>query len=349
MVSGFFHIAGQSKGTQLAQEELLKAQQNVIRASENLNNPDMYGLNIEEAEDIINSLESQKLFLNDVGKLKADIAVLQKQFNGISPFEVSKENTFITFDTPQEVVKLLSIGNKLYLVHPRSITGPILQGKNPETHEFGELASGDSFIDATIVNTNIILMTKEGKVVNFARNNFYSYLDVSDQPTWEHSPIISAFDANIYLLSEERNQVFRHKNLGNIYSAGTPYLREDDAKTIGKIYSIAIDGGIYILKEDGTLVKLFRSPDYRLESLMLNDLPKNYDFSFDKNDGEPSIRARQDLKYIYMLFKNKVLIFQPNSNRYQDVKSLKYLGQVEGEGMVIEDMFVENDGEIFVA
>jgi hypothetical protein len=49
-----------------------------------------------------------------------------------------------------------------------------------------------------------------------------------------------------------------------------------------------------------------------------------------------------------MLVKNKIFIFQPNTIRYQDVKSLEYLGQVEGKDISIEDFYVDNDGEIFL-
>jgi len=97
-------------------------------------------------------------------------------------------------------------------------------------------------------------------------------------------------------------------------------------------------------------VKLFREPEYRLENIVLNKLPKNYDFSDEvSSEFAPSIRARADLKYVYMLFKNKVLIFKPSSDRYQDVKSLAYLGQIEGKDANIEDFYVDNDGEIFIA
>jgi hypothetical protein len=128
------------------------------------------------------------------------------------------------------------------------------------------------------------------------------------------------------------------------------YLSDADATSIWKIFSIAIDGWIYILKADGTVVKLFREPEYRLESIILNKLPKNYDFSdVSSSEFAPSIRARADLKYVYMLFKNKILIFKPSSDRYQDVKSLAYLGQVEWKDTSIEDFYVDNDGEVFIA
>ncbi len=348
IVSGVFYFAGNTKDTQTAQNELLQAQTYIMQAGENLSNPDMFTLNMEQADEIITSLESQQLFLNDVAKLKDDASVLEKQFNGISPYEATGQNTLYTFPESQNVVKVVSVGNKVYIVHESSITWPILQWENPETYEFEEMAENDSFIDAATSDTNIVLITQEGKVVNFAKNNFYNYVDVIDQPTWEHSKIIDSYNTSLYLLSDGANQIFRHKKNGVRYDSGVPYLRDEDASSIGEILSIAIDGGIYILKSDGSLVKLFRSPEYRLESILLNTLPQNYDFT--KIEGKtPSIRARANLKYVYMLIDNKIYVFNPNSHRYQDVKSITYLGQIEGKNMVIEDMYVDTDGEIIAA
>jgi hypothetical protein len=103
------------------------------------------------------------------------------------------------------------------------------------------------------------------------------------------------------------------------------------------------------LKLDGSIVKLFRSPEYRLESLLINNLPKNYDFQNLDGDNLPSLRARANLQYVYMLLDNRILIFSPNTSNYRDVKSLNYIGQIEGKDIIIQDFYVDNDGDIIVA
>jgi hypothetical protein len=124
-------------------------------------------------------------------------------------------------------------------------------------------------------------------------------------------------------------------------------LNDEDAISTGRILDLAIDGGIYILKLDGSMLKLFRSPSYRLESLSLNNLPKNYNFSNLIVGNLPSIQTQANLKYIYMLLDNRILIFKPNSLRFQDVKSLSYVGQIEGKNRIIEKFYIENDGEVY--
>jgi len=348
IVSSFFHFAANTPDIEAAKTQFALAQSHISKAGENMNDPDMFSHYIDLASEIVKELQQEELFLHDVEKLQDTMGVLQKQFNGIEPFEVTSENTLYSFDTPHKVVKILSISNKVYAVYERGISWPIIQWETAEDFIFEELSESDYFIDATVYDTNIILITHEGKIVNFAKNNYFSYLDVSDQATWEKSPLIASYGTNLYLLSDTRTQILRHKRQWNTaYEAGVWYLKDEDILNIGKIVSLAIDGWIYILKEDGSVLKLFRSPEYRLEGIVLNKLPRNYDVSWD-NGKYPSIRARADLKYVYMLVKNKIFIFQPNTIRYQDVKSLEYLGQVEGKDISIEDFYVDNDGEIFL-
>jgi hypothetical protein len=49
-----------------AKQELILAQSSIVSASENMNNEDMYTLNIEQAEEIILKLEQEQLFISDV-------------------------------------------------------------------------------------------------------------------------------------------------------------------------------------------------------------------------------------------------------------------------------------------
>ena len=139
-----------------------------------MNNPDMFALNMSQVQTILGQLEAKTLFLEDIALMKDNIAILQKQFNGIEWFESNPENTLTFFPSPISVVKILSIANKIYLIQKNSIIGPIIPGEEPASYSFKEgIEAGDSFIDATESEGNIVLMTQLGKVVNFWRNNFF--------------------------------------------------------------------------------------------------------------------------------------------------------------------------------
>jgi len=72
-------------------------------------------------------------------------------------------------------VKILSLNNAVYVIHPDGVTWPIFSWQEPEKFIFQDLSQGDSFVDAAVYDTNIMLLTESWKVVNFAKNNFYSY------------------------------------------------------------------------------------------------------------------------------------------------------------------------------
>jgi hypothetical protein len=71
-----------------------------------------------------------------------------------------------------------------------------------------------------------------------------------------------------------------------------------------------------------SLVKFFRSPKYRLESIVINKLPKNYVL---ENNSAVKIFTRPNLSYVYLLLNNKIWIFEPNTRISADTKSLTYL------------------------
>lgn len=349
VVSWFISFTSNTPDNAELKTQLLTAQNYVVAASENMNDEDIFTLNIDLANDIISDLKSQEVFLWDLDKLSDQIWILQKQFNGIEPFITDAENTLYSFDTLKNITKVVWIEGKIYIVHDRSITWPIWAWSETQEYVFDDLKKDDRFVDATPYNGNIIMVTKKWKVVNFAKNNFFSFQDVSGQDVWENSDIVSSYGNNIYMLADSKNQILMHRKSGGVFTEWTAYLRDDDVEATGEIFSIAIDWGIYILKSDGSIVKLFRSPKYRLESLSLNKLPKNYDFSTLSWFKTPYIQSGINLNSVYMLFKNKIFVFKANSTRFQDTKSLEYLGQIEWKDETIEWFYVENEWEIYIS
>lgn len=100
-----------------------------------------------------------------------------------------------------------------------------------------------------------------------------------------------------------------------------------------------IDWGIYILKNNLELIKLFTAPKYKLQVITLNKLPKNYNLE-DKN---VKLITRVNLNYVYMFLNNKIWIFEPNTKVFTDTKSLNYKWQIEWKSEKIRWFYVEKD------
>ncbi|MCD5380945.1 hypothetical protein LR004_03365 [Candidatus Gracilibacteria bacterium] len=333
-----------TQNTEVYQQYLDDAKISLRKASESTSNKDIFELNISKTDELVGKLEKEGLFLEDIIKIKETTAQLKKSFNGIESFEEDESKKVFSL-SGDKTVKVVGVNNKMYVIGEKSISGPIIEGKETKKHVFDSLGD-DKFIDATNLQTNIALITQKGKVVVFSSNGNFKFSDVIGQDAWEKSNIISSYASKIYLISKEENQIYKHKKSGSSFSKGTPYLKKDDQTAIGSIIDIAIDGGFYILKKDLSFVKFFSSPTYRLESLVLNKLPENYKRT------DPSaplkIKTRQDLNYVYMLLDNKIYVFKPNSRKYRDTKSLTYVGQVEGSKFKIIDFYIKHDGELMI-
>lgn len=326
-----------------SKEKLIEARQYLSAARENMNNPDLFDLNIKKAEDIALDIKSKKLFLNDVDKIIDDISTAKKQFDWMESFDSTASNLIYRTET-KWFVKVIDFNNKTFLLNSDSIVWPIISWQKPKVYNFDKLDQ-DQFIDAKILQDKIVLLTKNTKIVSFDKNFSFKFVNVLWQDKWETSSIMDTFTSNIYLVDSEKNQIFKHKIAIDWYSMWQWLLEDWDLKNIWKIASIAIDGWVYILKNDLSLVKLFTSPKYKIESIVLNKLPKNYKTM---NPTNATIITKDNLNYIYMLIDNTIFVFEPSSKRYQDVTSLKYLWEIEWTKYPIRSISVKHDWEINV-
>jgi len=327
--------------------KLIQADNYIRVATTNIANNDLFNLNINKAEEIISEIRDQELFLKDIEEKYNEISILKKQFNWVETFNTNKDNLiYSTKNIDKNVVKILKKDKKNYIITNNSIIGPIIIWVKPKEHIFNKLNENDSFIDAVFVNNNITLITKSSKVVSFSKNWVFKYIDVIWQTQWwEKSELIKSYNWNLYLTNKDKNQIFKHKPLSKWYTSWSPYLKPEDSENIWWILSIAIDWWIYILKKDLSLLKLFSYPKYRLESIVLNNLPKNYS---NKTNSRIEIVARNDLNYVYILIDHKIYIMKPSSKRFQDVKSLNYIWQIEWNDTTIKSFYVNYDWDITI-
>ena len=335
-----------SKDINLSKEKLIEARKYIRVASENISNNDVFDLNIKKAEEIVFDVKNKQLFLNDIDKILNDISVIKKQFNWIETFDANTTNIIYSKDLSW-IIDLITLNNKYYFVNKNSIVWPYIIWQEPKEFSFENLWE-DTFIDAVTLWNDIMLITKESKVVSFWKSKEFKFVDVIGQDKWESANFLATYGSNIYLVDNKDNQIYKHQPLSSWFASGIPYIRFEDSKNFWKdIASIWIDGWIYILNKDLTLFKLFVTPKYRLESIRLDKLPKNYNLT--DPTSQVTIITRNDLYYVYFFFNNKIWIFEPGSRRYQDVKHLTYLWQIEWKSNVMKSVHITHDGEVLVA
>lgn len=343
IISSVMWSTATSKDVETSKQNLIQAREYIKLANENLANPDIFDLNMKKAEELVYDIKDKQLFLNDIAKIVDDIAIIKKQFNGVESFDETIDKLISKAPTTSPI-RVVEFRGKPYIITKTSVIGPIIPEQEPKETVFTQLSSSEVFKDAVVAGDNISILTSLSKVVNYTKSGFFQYADSVGQKTWQESKQLESFWPNIYLINKEANQVYKHKKTWENFDSGTPYFKTEDTKTLSKILTIGIDGWVYVLKSDLSLYKVFWSPKYRVESILLNKLPKNYNL-----EGSPEnvkIKTRADLSYVYFLLNDKIWVFQPNTKLFQDTKSLTYIGQIEGKAAKILDFNVNHDGDI---
>lgn len=343
-ISAMVSIATQNEEKEATKDNLIKAKSYIRIASENVANADVFELNIKNAEEILAEAEKNQIYLNDIEKINDDINILKKQFNKIEVFEEDPDSVVFESDF-ENAVKVVKNNLKPYIITKKWVFWPIIANSTPKSYTFSSLEENENFVDATFMWEEMYLLTSSSKVVQFSKNWYFNYIDVTWQQTWEKATEIDSFWQNLYLIWEN-NQIYKHPLYLNKFKSWEWYLTQDDVTQIGDVLSVCIDWWFYILKSDLSVIKFYNTPYYRIEKIVINKLPKNYS----KEDSKSVIdmKTRNDLNYVYMLLNNKIWIFKPNTTDYKSTKSLTYIWQIEWSKEKIIDFSINHDWEIVI-
>jgi hypothetical protein len=341
-LSKIVSVTTQTETREIAKNNIIEIRNLIRQASENVSNPEIFERHIKEAEKMLKELENKELFLSDISKINEDINILKKQFNKIEIFEEKDSSLVYEIETPW-AVKVVKYNLIPYLLNQKSVVWPILSTTKPTVYTFNSLSDDEFFVDWVFIDWNMIILTNKSKIVRFTRNWHFSFVNVIWQQTWWEIKSIETYNSSLYTLTKA-NQINMHSVSWNDFRAWTERLKSEDVTQIWEVRDIAIDWWFYMLKEDLTLVKFFSNP-YRVEGIILNNLPRNYT---KEEWTRVEIKARNDLNYVYFLLNNKIWVFKPNTTNFRNTQSLTYIWQIEWSKEKIKDFYINYDWEIIV-
>jgi hypothetical protein len=318
------------------------AKEYIKKASININNPIIFSENIKKTTELINSSDNN-IFSHDIELIKNQIDILKNEFNKVNIIKYNEQNYILKTDITNPI-KIIQNNKKQYIITNKIVIWPIIQKTKLKKHSFNELWSDEFFVDASFIWNNLFLLTNKSNIIKFTNSWYFNYMDVRWQKLWEESKQLASYSKNIYLLWNSDSQINRHTLSWTKFNKAKWYLKKDDLSQIWEILSVAIDGWIYILKKDLSIIKFFSYP-YRIEKLIINKLPDNY--NIEKNS-KIELKARLDLNYVYLLMNNKIWIFKPNTTNYRNTKQLTYLWQIDWWIHKIKNFYVDNDWEIII-
>lgn len=323
---------------------LIEAQIILDKAGKDLANKDVFKSNLKKAEDLIFEVRGKGVYLNDVKRLLDNISILKKQMNGIESFDPkSHEAEYAFADKKFSSVGVFEIQKKYYFVGKNALVGPYVKGAETKSYPYPdaeEAVSSDASAEGVIY-----VLTKTNRVLKFYKGEF-SYVNVDGQKTWEAGRAIKTFNGNLYVLSADGTQIYKHKPSVNGFSSKSSVLEGDRTKK-PKVLDFGIDGSLYLVRDDLMMDKIFTVPNYSERSLVLNGLPDDYSLS--SATEVPKFYAFGNANYLYLILSNRIWVFEPDSRDYRNIKSMRYVGQIEVVESQVRSLFVPKDGTVFAS
>lgn len=114
--------------------------------------------------------------------------------------------------------------------------------------------SSDRIVGGTVGKDSVLFATQSGKLYALKKSD-----DTVSSMKWSHSRTSSTTDvvlyaSKLYSLDASKNQVWRSVNSGGGFTGDTPYVKAT-SESIGNAVSLAIDSSVYVLKQDGTVLR----------------------------------------------------------------------------------------------
>jgi len=148
---------------------------------------------------------------------------------------------------------MVGLGDGEFVVHDRQSLYRVLLNTVEDPVRLSDdvlILDGSNF---SRFQSQAFLMT--GNSVIEWNGNQATTMKTDDPKGWEGGVAVSAYLRFLYMLSPEDNQIYKYERLTDRYSAPVGYNVNGDLK--GAL-DMAIDGNVYVLKDNGTMVKLFR-------------------------------------------------------------------------------------------
>lgn len=120
------------------------------------------------------------------------------------------------------------------------------------------------------LKNNLIYYWGDKQIVKYDfKANKVNLINISSSTDLASSPAnFSIFNSNLYLLNQQENQINLYKNERNGFSSKGAWLKE--TVDLGQTVDLIIDGSIYVLKNDGTILKFYLNKKVDFASNSLN-------------------------------------------------------------------------------
>ncbi len=181
----------------------------------------------------------------------------------------------------------------------------------------------------------IVYVTDEGNVIEYADGNA-QFADTADG-SFKFAVDVASYSSRIYLLDPEEGEIWKYTRGTNSYGSALPYLSEDI--DISNAISMAIDGSVWLLNEDGSILRLLSGEkvDFNILKAPITSL-----------EGASDIYTELEISQIYVLDpdRNRILIYDKSGRSNDITYSQQYVFEnLKGR---LTDLYMDKDRNVLV-
>ncbi len=194
------------------------------------------GLFRQEAFNLLERIRSKKEEINNIVR--------------VSPRLVAN----LAGNTPSiQATGMIGLGDGEFMAFDKDSAYHVLLNSVEDPHRISEDASvidGASFdrfqADVFLVSGNSVVEWQNGQAIS---------MKTDDPKGWVTGRAVAAYLRFLYVLSPENKQIYKYERLNNRYSVPVEYNVNGDLQNA---LDMTIDGSVFVLKDGGTILKLFR-------------------------------------------------------------------------------------------
>ena len=106
--------------------------------------------------------------------------------------------------------------------------------------------------------SNLLILERGGSLLEWDPQQGIAVLPVADSAAWRKPQAAGAFNGNFYLLDPQQDRIMKYvPAAGGYTSPPLDYLTEPSPGLLSGAIDMAIDGNIYVLLADGTILKFY--------------------------------------------------------------------------------------------
>ncbi|MBU0981631.1 hypothetical protein KKC94_02970 [Patescibacteria group bacterium] len=330
---------GKQKQLEAAQNKLDVAEDNLVQAETKGAFDKVTASNLlDDAEDLAVEVLNSGILRGEASQLLDQIDEQRDYLDNIVRVddELVKIVDFKPLIGSEEIVGVVPYQDRRVVYTPTTAFQVLIdQAEDPDLVDGGE-----QIIDAAYFEDPqaIAFLTSAGKVIEYDEGNS-QFADTSDVD-FKNSVEILTYSNRIYLLDPGEGQIWKYtRTRASGYGSAAPYLEEDADVDLTGAVSMAIDGSIWILNDDGSIDQLLKGVREQFE---VHDTP------LVDTSGSTKIYTDIEVPQVYVIdpVRNAIYIYNKAAKSSDLTYSSQYI--LDGLDGAIVDMYVDKDEDVLV-